>query len=80
MLTAYGSNSSGIGISTTYSDVKLLSVSLYAEWYESCKHLDAMLDEIEPEFEEGNLLFIYLDETTDFNVNQSRKKSKIAWF
>lgn len=43
----------------------------------SCKHLDAIMDDIKPEFEDSSILFIYLDKTTDFDVKQSQKKAQL---
>jgi thiol-disulfide isomerase/thioredoxin len=80
MFTATAANAGNLHSQENDNDVKLISVSLYAEWCGSCKHLDAMLDDIKREFEEGNILFIYLDKTTDFDVNQSRKKAKMLGF
>ncbi|MEX2657022.1 MAG: thioredoxin family protein [Balneolales bacterium] len=62
------------------SDVNLIAVSLYADWCGSCKQLDAMMDDIKPEFEDGDILFIYLDKTTDFDVKQSQKKARLLGF
>lgn len=61
------------------SEVKpqLLAVRLYADWCGKCRQLDEKMDSIVPDFDDGRVLFIRLDQTDEFKTAQAGLLSDI---
>lgn len=52
-------------------ELKVLAVRMYADWCGNCKALDPKVDAIKSGFTSGDILFMRLDQTEDFDTAQS---------
>lgn len=53
------------------NEPKVLAVRMYADWCGNCKILDAKVDSFKEGFSDGQVVFMRLDQTEDFDTAQS---------
>jgi thiol-disulfide isomerase/thioredoxin len=58
-------------------ELNVLAVRMYADWCGNCKALDPKIDAIKPGFRNGDILFMRLDQTEDFDTAQSEIMARL---